>query len=209
MAEIRNSSVEIAKSGPKTLSSQGKNASAGIGGGIALTLYNLRQAMTDRLTSVSFSGHRTYGGAAADILLQTIETLYDRGFRTFLCGMAVGFDLAAGEALVACRERMPGPRLVAVVPFEGQQRYFPAADRARYERVLSAADQTVVLAPAYHRGCYAVRNNYLVDNSSFLVAWYDGSPGGTEYTVRRARRRGLDVLNLAAGDSQPIMGTLF
>jgi hypothetical protein len=42
-----------------------------------------------------------------------------------------------------------------------------------------------------------MRNDYLVENSSVLVAWFDGQPrGGTAYTVRRARRKGVRIENL-------------
>ena len=200
----------------------------------------------DRLTTVAFTGHRTYGGQAAAALRATVGELYARGFRTFLCGMAMGFDLAAAEAVLGCRDSetgsafspvtvpastlapaassasafpaarvsasafspaaapdphfphtpMPGLRLVAVIPFRGQESRFPAADRERFRRVLAAADHSVTLSPSYHAGCYAVRNNYLVEHAALLVAWYDGSPGGTHYTVRRALGRGLEFINL-------------
>ena len=200
----------------------------------------------DRLTTVAFTGHRTYGGQAAAALRATVGELYARGIRTFLCGMAMGFDLAAAEAVLACRDSetgsafspaafpastlapaassasafpaamvsasvfspasapdphfphtpMPGLRLVAVIPFRGQESRFPAVDRERFRRVLAAADHSVTLSPSYHAGCYAVRNNYLVEHAALLVAWYDGSPGGTHYTVRRALGRGLEFINL-------------
>lgn len=195
----------------------------------------------DRASTVAFSGHRTYCGdvvlrqfvgtdgaafrqavgasdsiTAAEALHLVVEELYRRGFRTFLCGMAVGFDLAAAEAVLALRERVAGtsrsigphpprnaetwcahaPQLIAVVPFSGQERRFSSADRARFDRVSALADHRVVLSPGYHAGCYAVRNNYLVDNASLLVAWYNGSKGGTHYTVRRALRKGLKIRNL-------------
>ena len=69
--------------------------------------------------------------------------------------------------------------------------------------MLAEADSVEVLAPAYHRGCYAVRNDFLVDNARVLVAWYDGSPGGTRYTVRRALGRGLEVVNLCPAAPVP------
>lgn len=170
----------------------------------------------DRLTTVAFTGHRTYGGQAAAALRATVGELYARGFRTFLCGMAMGFDLAAAEAVLACRDSetgsafspaaapdphfphtpMPGLRLVAVIPFRGQESRFLAVDRERFRRVLAAANHSVTLSPSYHAGCYAVRNNYLVEHAALLVAWYDGSPGGTHYTVRRALGRGLEFINL-------------
>lgn len=152
--------------------------------------------IADPRTSVAFTGHRTYRGAAADALRRTVGELYARGFRTFLSGMAVGFDLAAAEAVLELRERAPGVRLIAVIPFYGQEKRFSPADRERFRRVLAEAAETVELSPVYHRGCYAVRNNFLVDNARVLVAWYDGSPGGTRYTVRRALGRGLEVVNL-------------
>lgn len=147
-------------------------------------------------TCVAFTGHRTYDGRADDALRTTIADLRARGLRTFLSGMAIGFDLAAAEAVLACRSGMPDIRLVAVVPFRGQESRFSSADRERYRRILEQADATVVLAPAYHPGCYQVRNDYLVAHAATLVAWYDGSPGGTRYTVQRALRRGLELIQL-------------
>ena len=56
---------------------------------------------------MAFTGHRTYRGETGDALSRTLEELCARGFRTFLSGMAVGFDLAAAEAVLALRERCP------------------------------------------------------------------------------------------------------
>lgn len=162
--------------------------------------------------TVSFTGHRTYAGQAREELAGVVEALYAAGRRTFLSGMAAGFDLAAAEAVLGCRERLEGLRLIAVIPFEGQETRFSDADRERFRRVAAAADERVVLAGAYHRGCYAVRNDYLVDGASLLVAWYDGSAGGTRYTVRRALGRGRTVMNLhpsARIRVQPVQGELF
>lgn len=39
--------------------------------------------IADPRTSVAFTGHRTYRGAAADALRRTVGELYARGFRTF------------------------------------------------------------------------------------------------------------------------------
>lgn len=147
---------------------------------------------------VSFTGHRTYRDEGCDRLSATLAELYARGFRTFLSGMALGFDLAAAEAVVALRRLHPDARLVAVVPFRGQAARFPAARRQRYEALLARADEVVVLAEEYHRGCYARRNDFLVDHAAVVVSWYDGSPGGTRYTVERARTRGREIIPLVA-----------
>lgn len=146
--------------------------------------------------TAAFTGHRTYCGEASAALRRTIETLCGEGFRTFLSGMAAGFDLAAAEAVLACREERPELRLIAVVPFEGQQNRFSTEDRARFARITDAANETIVLSDRYHRGVYMQRNDYLVSHAARIVAWFDGSPGGTLYTVRRALQAGRRIDNL-------------
>lgn len=160
-------------------------------------------------TTVAFTGHRSYDGSAADVLKNTVETLYERGMRTFLCGMAVGFDLAAAEAVIAGRELHRDIRLVAVVPFGEQAMRFNDTDRERFQTILRAADDTLLLSAEYHAGVYAFRNNYLVDHAAVVVAWFDGTSGGTGYTVQRALSRGREVINLYPNVDIPQQYTLF
>ena len=150
----------------------------------------------DLRTSVAFTGHRTYRGEARETLSQCLEMLYERGFRTFLSGMARGFDLAAAEAVLALRCRHADVRLVCVVPFRRQDASFGLHDRERYRHLLEAADETVCLSEKFHPGCFMVRNDWLVSHATLLVAWYDGSAGGTRYTVRRAMRLGREIRHL-------------
>lgn len=145
---------------------------------------------------VAFTGHRLYRDEARALLPPTLERLYARGFRTFLDGMAVGFDLAAARAVLEMRERHADVQLIAVVPFRGQEHRFPTTWRRLYGEVLDRADAVEILAEAYHRGCYAVRNDFLVDHAQVVVAWYDGSAGGTRHTVERARVRHREIINL-------------
>ncbi len=151
---------------------------------------------TDRQRTVAFTGHRSYRGEADRQLRNAIEQLYAAGKRVFLSGMAVGFDLAAAGQVAACRRRHPDIRLVAVVPFAGQERRFGAEERRRYEQLIEAADERIILSERYHKGCYAVRNDFLVERASTLVAWYGTEAGGTRYTVSRALREGREVWNL-------------
>ncbi len=152
--------------------------------------------------TVAFSGHRTYRGESTDSLNRVLRELYARGFRYFMTGMAVGFDLEAAETVLAMREEYPDIRLIAVVPFEGQQRRFPAMGRIRFGRVLSSADEVLTLAPEFYTGCYAARNNYLTEHAAVLVSWYDSSSGGTAYTIRQAELRGIEIINLKASARQ-------
>ncbi len=131
----------------------------------------------ERSHTAAFTGHRTYRGEAAEALASLLGDLHAEGYRRFLCGMALGFDMAAAEAVLALRAAHPEVRLVCVVPFAGQDRRFPAVEQERYRRILEAADETVVLRDDYRPDCYARRNDRLTDGASAVVAWYDGSSG--------------------------------
>ncbi len=150
----------------------------------------------NRSITVAFTGHRCYHGGADNDLCRLLDALYDEGYRVFMSGMAMGFDMAAAEAVLALRERREGVRLVAVVPFDGQELRFPKQERLRYERLLADADERVVLSSSFHRGCYQLRNLYMVDRASLLIAWYNGASGGTEHTYLAAQHRGLRIENL-------------
>lgn len=148
-------------------------------------------------TTVAFTGHQNYDGQAAQMLSETIRALCAAGYDTFLTGMARGFDLAAAETVLSLRTEFPALKLVAVIPFAGQDENFPVADRVRYHAILQAVDRTVTLAESYARGTYYRRNDYLVDHAGKVVAWYTRHQSGTGYTVRHARQRGVEVINLA------------
>ena len=147
--------------------------------------------------SVAFSGHRTYRGEADEELRGVVARLYDEGYRRFLCGMAWGFDLAAGEAVAELKRAHSDVELIAALPYRNFSKLFHAEDAEQYRRVADAADDIVVVSKSEGKVAYRMRNDYLVENSSVLVAWFDGQPrGGTAYTVRRARRKGVRTENL-------------
>lgn len=153
--------------------------------------------ITQRNISVSFTGHRYYAGEADVQLCDMIRRLYDEGFTRFLCGMAWGFDLAAGETVARLKEDLKNVELVAVVPYAEFRDLFHGSDAEHYERVMAAADEIVVVSECGGDAAFRRRNDYLVDNASVVVAWFDGVPrGGTAYTIRRARHSRLPVVNL-------------
>lgn len=147
--------------------------------------------------TVAFTGHRTYFGEAAEQLSEALMELYAEGFRIFLCGMAWGFDLAAAEAVLELQKQFRDVELVAVVPHSAFGDKFRGEQKRRYDFIISKSQQCIVLMQqecdfAYHR-----RNDYLVDNASYVLAWWNGkSMGGTAYTVAKARRERLPIRNL-------------
>ena len=150
----------------------------------------------NRETTACFTGHRTYDGTLNEELATAIRRLYDDGYRTFLCGMAIGFDLIAAEVTLSLRSELKGLRVVAVVPFEGMQTHFSNSQRVLFEQIRNKADEVITLAERYSASCYMARNNYLVDNSSAVIAYFTGEKGGTAYTVHRAVKNLSCIINI-------------
>lgn len=147
--------------------------------------------------TAAFTGHRTYEGEADAALRDVVQELYGRGYRRFLVGMAWGFDLAAGRAVMALKEQVADVELVAVVPYEEFRQRFSDEDKVAYDEVEAAASELFVVSQMRGSAAYRKRNDYLVDNASVVVAWWNGHrKGGTAYTVRRAVKRGCEVINL-------------
>lgn len=159
--------------------------------------------------TVAFTGHRNYNNNSDDLRLfsdprsleqrlrEAIIEAVECGYNTFLTGMADGFDLLAGEVVLQLKAmHYPNISLVGVVPFRAQAAGFSEANRVIYDRVLNGCDMAIVLKESYAPLCYFARNDYLVDHSSLLIAYYNGKKGGTAYTVKRALKNGLKINNL-------------
>lgn len=129
-------------------------------------------------------------------LSTTISALIDDECAVFYTGMASGFDIIAAETVLKFKDKHSLVKLIAVVPFEEQEKSYSADWKSRYETVLSACDEVVVLSKEYHAGCYQNRNKYMVDNSDYVVTWYDGKPGGTRNTLNYAQKKKRYIVNV-------------
>lgn len=129
-------------------------------------------------------------------IADAVEMAYAEGFRHFLCGMALGCDLYFCEAVLALREAHPEVTVEAAIPCPTQADTWPEAQKARYARLVRACDFETVVSDRYTPSCMQRRDRYMVDHASLLIAAFDGTAGGTRYTVEYAMRRGLSILDL-------------
>lgn len=129
-------------------------------------------------------------------LEQVLRQEIRHGADTFLCGMARGCDFYFAEAVLTLKEQGLSLRLEAVLPCPEQAERWPAADRLRYERLLVECDGVYLLEPAYSEGCMLRRNRAMVDRADVILSVWDGSSGGTQSTVRYARRSGKRIVAL-------------
>lgn len=125
-----------------------------------------------------------------------LEDAYQKGFRHFICGMALGCDVYFCEAVFALRAACGDVTVEAAIPCEEQAARWSERERDRYFAMVKACDYETMVQHHYDKGCMLRRNRYMVDRSSMLIAAYDGMLGGTMYTLSYAMKKGLEVVTL-------------
>lgn len=148
-----------------------------------------------------FTGHRfiPYSEKAAveKRLGNVIERLAAEGYTTFVSGGAIGFDSMAAKIVLRLRENIPHIRLVMALPCKDQHVRWSLRDQKKYEYILRCADEVIYLNETYCTGCMHKRNRFMIDNSSFCVAYLTSKTGGTAYTIKYAEESNVEVINLA------------
>ncbi len=119
-------------------------------------------------------------------LQAAIDEQLKAGVRTFLNGVAVGFDLLAAELVLARANEYPDVRLIACIPCENQDKYYSQKDKVRYNNVITVAEQ-IWFGTRYFDGCMLVRDEFMAKHADVLIAYCKKRTGGTAYTVRRYR----------------------
>lgn len=165
----------------------------------------LAEGRGKRPDAVCFTGHRQLShDEVRDLtsrLDSVIEACWLRGYTTFICGGALGFDTLAAQRVLQARRRHPELKLVMALPCGDQSRRWSAEDCRAYEQILLAADETHVMSPHYYDGVMMRRNRYMVDHASLCICYLNKLKGGTMSTVAYAVREQCPLLNTAMPDA--------
>lgn len=148
-----------------------------------------------------FTGHRQIPPERREQIASKLESvivsLYQKGIQYYEAGGALGFDTVAAQTVIRLRKNCPGMKLILILPCLTQTRGWRPEDIAEYERIKTQADQVVYTAQQYARGCMHKRNRHLVNSSSVCVCYLARDSGGTVYTVKYAKKQGIEVINIA------------
>ncbi len=133
-----------------------------------------------------FTGHRVLR-KDFDItaLEEAVNEAINGGYKTFLTGMANGFDRVCASVLTNLKSEK-NIEIIACVPCRDQDKFFTQKQKEEYDYFLKNADEVIYLSDEYYNGCMQVRNRYMVDNSSLVIAYSKTNFGGTFYTVSYA-----------------------
>lgn len=151
-------------------------------------------------------GHRRIDPARLDYVKremrrEVLEAI-DDGYRHFYCGMGEGADLLFASVVLALREAHH-LTLEAALPYPNRA----TAPDPVFQELLQACDTVLIHAKAYIPRCFTIRNEYMVRQSSRLIAVFDGRErSGTGATIRYARVYGRDLRIISLEDGEGTEG---
>lgn len=151
-----------------------------------------------RIHRCAFTGHRPekvegYEGTIIVELRKDILDAIDHGYTTFLTGMSRGVDLWAADIVIHLRRYNPKLKLIGVIPFEGFESSWTVDWKKHYNLVRKELDWLHVVSKEYAPDVYQLRNQFMVDHSSMVLAVFNGEAGGTQNTIRYAQEKGVSV----------------
>lgn len=157
--------------------------------------------MINKEKTLCFTGHREIRNKDADLysnLYKILENLISQGFVYFGTGGARGFDTFAAEVVIKLKEKYRNIYLILVLPFMNQYKHekdWSIQEIEQYYRIKEKSSKVVYIQKSYSLGCYYRRNRHLVDFSSICICYQYKNFGGTAYTTKYAREKGLKIIN--------------
>lgn len=155
--------------------------------------------------TVCFSGHRPEKlpdggnvsspvmGVIRSLLYQEIASAVDDGYTCFITGLARGIDLIAGEIVLEFKRSHPQIALVAAAPYRSAPKNLRSFEKFIYGCIMNEAADVIYVSQEYSKGCMQKRNQFMIDNSSRLIAAVDSYKSGTGQTIRLAEKAGIEV----------------
>ena len=132
-----------------------------------------------------------------EVIRKQIIDLYYEGYEFFLTGMSRGVDMWCAEVVLYLQDKLPSLKLIAVIPFQGQEELWSNDYKREYYHILDNCYKVINITPTiksstYLNQCYLNRNRFMVDKSQVLLAVYSDKTAdvrsGTRATVNFARR---------------------
>ena len=161
------------------------------------------------LTTCCFTGHRPqslpWGFNEQDerclkmkeqLKMEIIKAI-ENGYTTFISGMALGFDMICAEMVLELKKTFPRIKLIGAIPCKTQDKLWKEKDKQRYRSLLTQLDSIRCIYDDYiGPECMLERNRFMINNSSLVIALFNGTNGGTKKTLDYAKECGVKTVVL-------------
>ena len=124
-----------------------------------------------------------------------VEDAVQNGYKTFLCGMAIGFDMICAETVLELKKTYSDLKLIGALPCKDQDKFWSSENKKRYQVLLRQLDGIRCVYNHYiGPECMLERDEYMIKKSSLLIALFNGKKGGTMKTISYAKRQGIKII---------------
>lgn len=146
-----------------------------------------------------FTGHspekltRSEAAIKKDLEIQICHAAAD-GLNVFITGMARGVDIWAAQIVLKLRGAGYPIKLMCACPYAGFETEWSQNWQRQYREILAAADFVKYVCVDYSRPCFQIRNKWMVNHSSRVIAEFNGEKSGTKNTIEYATRVGVPIV---------------
>ena len=151
---------------------------------------------------ITVTGHRPkklFGYDMADIRYKNMKNYMKQYLREKECtdavtGMALGVDQIFALAVLELKEEGMNIKLRCAIPCKKHPCKWPKSSQEQYYEILKKADEVVqVSEEEYKPYLMQKRNEYMVDMADEVLAFWDGSNGGTANCVKYAQKKKKNI----------------
>ena len=104
----------------------------------------------------------------ADIRKNIITLIEEYSVKYFMSGMSRGLELVAAEIIISLKKKY-NLTFEGVFPYEEQAARWPVKYHEKYYNIMSQSDKETMTRVYYEYGCYRTRNDYMKNNSNYLL----------------------------------------
>ena len=154
-----------------------------------------------RTHRVCFTGHRPEKLTRGEWLIKKdlekeIRQAIADGKNVFITGMARGVDIWAAEIVLKLRDAGQPIKLMCACPYDGFEQGWRKEWQKQYRAILAASDFVKYVCPSYSRSCFQIRNEWMVNHASRVIAVFNGEKSGTKNTIDYATKVAVPVVRI-------------
>lgn len=144
-----------------------------------------------RMHRVCFTGHRPekltrHEKSIKKDLEKEIRQAVADGLNVFITGMARGVDIWVAQIVLMLRDEGYDVKLMCACPYGSFERGWSQEWQKAYREILAAADFVKYVCEGYSRACFQIRNEWMVNHSTRVIAVFNGEKSGTKNTTQIA-----------------------
>lgn len=125
---------------------------------------------------------------------QVVHMIEAYGVTHFISSAYLGVGQYAAEIVLDLKKEYPGITLECVISSEKQAEYWSVAQRERYFTIVGQCDTETLLQHHYTKDCKRKRIEYMVNQSDYILAVWNGRRGDTRSFLSLARSQGQPVI---------------